>query len=281
MRPSMAASVAENTGRRRTLALACATFCVGALVCALAPRAGGSAPEVREFGSAWAPICRYLPGEIQWQPGSLTPPPGTLCLNPGRGHGSFSCQESHHVAPRPGDSGAWGLDENYAYFIDLSLAEALSKTFANSSVMELGAGKGCYSAYMTAKGVRVTSVDGAPGITRLTNGAVTQHDLTIPAKWAPRDWVMCLEVAEHVPAAHEDALLDNMHRHNTKGLVLSWAVPGQDGRGHVNERPNDYVVNKLARLGYRLDAAGTATLRASISKLPWFRSTLMKFDRVA
>eukprot|EP01062_Namystynia_karyoxenos_P033985 TRINITY_DN2492_c0_g1_i4.p2 TRINITY_DN2492_c0_g1~~TRINITY_DN2492_c0_g1_i4.p2 ORF type:complete len:308 (+),score=111.83 TRINITY_DN2492_c0_g1_i4:83-925(+) len=272
---------ASGASGRRILGGGVALLCAVGLVTLFAPR-NSDFPEVHEFGSDWAPTCRYLPGDLEWQPGSLVPPPGTLCTRPGRQQGSFTCHESHHGVPKPGDSGAWELGENYAYFIDLGLASHLSGVFANSSVLELGSGKGCYSAYLTGsgKGIRVTAVDGAPGITRLTRGAVTQHDLTVPAAWAPRDWVMCLEVAEHVPAAHEDALLGNMHRHNTRGIVLSWAVPGQDGRGHVNERPNSYVVSKIERLGYKYDAAGTAALRAAIAKLPWFRSTLMKFDRV-
>eukprot|EP01062_Namystynia_karyoxenos_P033983 TRINITY_DN2492_c0_g1_i1.p1 TRINITY_DN2492_c0_g1~~TRINITY_DN2492_c0_g1_i1.p1 ORF type:complete len:309 (+),score=64.49 TRINITY_DN2492_c0_g1_i1:83-928(+) len=187
---------ASGASGRRILGGGVALLCAVGLVTLFAPR-NSDFPEVHEFGSDWAPTCRYLPGDLEWQPGSLVPPPGTLCTRPGRQQGSFTCHESHHGVPKPGDSGAWELGENYAYFIDLGLASHLSGVFANSSVLELGSGKGCYSAYLTGsgKGIRVTAVDGAPGITRLTRGAVTQHDLTVPAAWAPRDWVMCLEVA--------------------------------------------------------------------------------------
>jgi hypothetical protein len=35
--------------------------------------------------------------------------------------------------------------------------------------------------------------------------------------------------------------LDNVFRHAREGIILSWAVPGQDGLSHVNNKPLDYV----------------------------------------
>jgi hypothetical protein len=41
------------------------------------------------------------------------------------------------------------------------------------------------------------------------------------------------QVAEHVPAANEMMLLRNLHAHNCRGVLLSWATLGQPGTGHV------------------------------------------------
>ena len=48
------------------------------------------------------------------------------------------------------------------------------------------------------------------------------------------DWVLSLEVGEHVPPAHEMMYLRNLHAHACQGLVLSWAYLGKYGVGHVN-----------------------------------------------
>ena len=35
--------------------------------------------------------------------------------------------------------------------------------------------------------------------------------------------------------------LDNILRHATKRIILSWAVPGQGGISHINNKPIEYV----------------------------------------
>ena len=53
-------------------------------------------------------------------------------------------------------------------------------------------------------------------------------DLTLPQYWLPRyDWVLSLEVLEHIPSDFETTVLDNIDRAAGHGVVLSWAVPGQ------------------------------------------------------
>jgi hypothetical protein len=41
-------------------------------------------------------------------------------------------------------SGAWELSPTYTYFLDRGIVIVLTRLFAGSSVVELGAGKGCY-----------------------------------------------------------------------------------------------------------------------------------------
>ena len=45
----------------------------------------------------------------------------------------------------PSQTGAWGLGRAYVYMLDVGLANALAELFAGSSVVELGAGLGCYT----------------------------------------------------------------------------------------------------------------------------------------
>ena len=65
--------------------------------------------------------------------------------------------------------------------------------------------------------------------------------------------MICLEVAEHIPAKFEDIFLSNLVRHAKHGLILSWAVPGQPGHYHVNNKPLALVVQSLKKLGFERD----------------------------
>jgi len=91
------------------------------------------------------------------------------------------------------------------------------------------------------------------------------------------DLVTCLEVGEHIPKRHEQKFLDNMARFASKDLVLSWAVPGQGGRGHYNEQPNDYIIGEMEKRKFKYIEDKSNKLRES-TELKWFRNTLMVFE---
>ena len=71
---------------------------------------------------------------------------------------------------------------------------------------------------------------------------------------------------------------------NCRGVILSWAVPGQIGHAHVNNHKNRYVIRQMEGLGYRLHDNLTAALRSSSNEKSvvnhwWLRRTLMAFER--
>ena len=179
-------------------------------------------------------------------------------------------------------SGAWLLAPTYTYFLDLGLSAELARLFAGASVVELGAGKGCYAAALRraprqrrgASRIAVRAFDGAPNVAQLTGGLVQTADLTRPLRAPPGEWVLCLETAEHIPRDHEDQLIANLHALNTVGVVLSWSN-NAGGNGHVNLRTNEWVVQRLARLGYVHDEKAERALRRAVTDIHWFRDTVM------
>lgn len=55
-----------------------------------------------------------------------------------------------------------------------------------------------------------------------TQGFVEYFDLSMPLELPKADWVLSLEVGEHVPSNYEQAMLiRNLHHHNRKGVSLS------------------------------------------------------------
>jgi 2-polyprenyl-3-methyl-5-hydroxy-6-metoxy-1,4-benzoquinol methylase len=99
-------------------------------------------------------------------------------------------------------------------------------------------------------------------------------------------WVLCWEVAEHLPAAAADVLCHTLVHHMKPGGRILWtaARPGQRGPGHINCQPSSYWIDKFAALGLVV-AEGErlrlrlAWLRAS-PKTPWYGNNVQVFWRV-
>lgn len=177
---------------------------------------------------------------------------------------------------RPTGNGAFALDDEHAYeyLLDRGLASELARFFGSgTSVTEFGAGKGCYTDALLDAGVKARGYEGADGIEALTRSFVTRADLTTPLHVSRSQWVLCLEVAEHIPKAHEEAFLANLHTHNTEGIVLSWSS-AKAGIGHVNPRDANYVEGAMRRLGYLEDAKGGAQLRSAVTTYSWFKGNV-------
>jgi 2-polyprenyl-3-methyl-5-hydroxy-6-metoxy-1,4-benzoquinol methylase len=73
--------------------------------------------------------------------------------------------------------------------------------------------------------------------------------------------VWCYEVAEHLPDNAADVLIDTLCRHSDI-IILSAAVPGQGGEGHINEQPKEYWIGKMAARGYMVDQKATSEIQA-------------------
>jgi 2-polyprenyl-3-methyl-5-hydroxy-6-metoxy-1,4-benzoquinol methylase len=146
---------------------------------------------------------------------------------------------------------------------DVPMATFLAQNIFNGkSVVDLGAGLGHYGTIMQkVEGVKVDWVgyDGAINVQGATDGLVRFMDLTQPHASDERpcvagDWVLSLEVAEHIPPEHTDAFLRNIRCHTREGAVISWALPTQmGGLGHVNmkeEKDAIEAVEKCSSFSY-------------------------------
>ena len=131
-------------------------------------------------------------------------------------------------------------------------------------INDLGAGVGQYGHALRRRDPRhrMRGYDGAGNVEERTSGAVTWFDLTLPTLQLPvADWVMSLEVGEHVPKEHEGTLIRNLHAHNRCGIILSWAHLGARGNAHVNTHSEGYLATIFEELGYRRSDAWTALAR--------------------
>ena len=175
-------------------------------------------------------------------------------------------------------TGAYILPENYAYRFDQKFANAILDNVISGRVLELGAGLGCYTYYFQDSGKlsNITGYEGASNVLELSKGLIKQADLAMAQDFGQYDWVLCLEVAEHIPKQYETTFVDNLIAPRPKGLILSWALPDQPGSGHVNGQSNSYVVALMQSKGYEYDTAKTELLREA-AELGWFKQTTMVF----
>ena len=99
------------------------------------------------------------------------------------------------------------------------------------------------------------------------------------------DVVLSLEVAEHIPKQYEKTYINNLTKHANDWIVLSWAIPGQGGVGHVNEQTNEYVLGVLGNVGFVYHEKQSKHLRNSsgkkgeLSPCWWFKNTIMVFRK--
>lgn len=104
-------------------------------------------------------------------------------------------------------------------------------------------------------------------------------DLTLPQYGLPvYDWIISLEVAEHIPGEFEGVYLDNIVRHAREGVVLSWARPGQGGFQHVNNKDLISVIALFERLGFKHDPSDSKTLQEKAG-VSWLKQNINVYRR--
>jgi hypothetical protein len=184
------------------------------------------------------------------------------------------------------DTGFWNIegqkfDKEHVYDPKLSDAiVSLAKSLNIKKSYDFGCGHGKYVQNFRSNQIETYGFDGNPLTSKIPNCSV--RDLTSDFQLDPVDFLLCLEVCEHVPKQFEDSLLETIDRHvNPRGtLVLSWAVIGQGGFGHVNCQNNDYVISKFISMGYSYNEVVSKELRNNVSNNAfWFRNTILVFNK--
>jgi cyclopropane fatty-acyl-phospholipid synthase-like methyltransferase len=181
-------------------------------------------------------------------------------------------------------NGYWqGLEASSQHVYDSSLGLSLTNFFKTeniNSLVDFGCGMGNYVKTFQENKINAIGFDGNPNTPELTNNLCKVLDLSVSKIFdEPFDWVMSLEVGEHLPTQFEDIFIGNLHNNNKYGIVLSWAIKGQGGHGHFNEQNNDYIKSKICQLGYVNDIESENKLRRE-STLLWFKNTIMVFRKL-
>jgi len=121
--------------------------------------------------------------------------------------------------------------------------------------------------------------DGAGNVEEFTDNYVKFADLTMPLAFNRTDWVISSEVGEHIPNEFEEQVISNLHAHNCNGIILTWAILGQGGHGHINCHSNKYLIDIFTHLGYNYDEWSELVRIPRTHHHKWYEGSAMVFTR--
>lgn len=185
--------------------------------------------------------------------------------------------------------GYWENENIAGHCFDASLSQMLAVYLSTRhwiSILDFGCGPGWYVKSLKNVGFDITGYDGNPFTESISKKILDDGtqcgilDLTKIIRFKQQyDCVISLEVGEHIPKEYEKNFFDNLVNNTIGGIILSWAIEGQPGDGHVNCRNNDYIIAEMLKRGFREDKNAKLKLR-SLAKFPWFKDTIMVFERI-
>jgi hypothetical protein len=154
-------------------------------------------------------------------------------------------------------------------------------------VLDVGAGEGAWAGQFLAHGCEVLAIDG-PYVDRrrlqVPRQCFLAHDLTEPLPASVEEWAadltVCLEVAEHLPAARGPSLVAELCRTSDR-VLFSAAVPGQGGYGHINERPPAYWAELFEDQGFAISRVLQRRLAPLEEVAWWYRQNITVAVRVS
>jgi hypothetical protein len=179
-------------------------------------------------------------------------------------------------------SGFWMDEQRNTHQTCLSLANSLVEYYKknnSSSVIDLGCGNGDYVNYLNSNGVKAYGIDMNPSLKKPT---FFKYDLTKPLT-LKADFVQSFEVGEHIPVKYMKIFINNICNNARRGIIMSWAIEGQGGDGHINELPVEKVVYLVEKNGFKLNKNNTLWIRENIDydiHFIYFKYNLLIFDKI-
>lgn len=154
---------------------------------------------------------------------------------------------------------------------DEGLIKSLLNFYKPIKSLDLGCGLGYFVAYLREQGIDAWGVEAEDLAEHFKSpGHQIKKDLSQPLDLQEKfDLVICLEVVEHISRDFEEIVFDNIVRHMSKYLLFSGAIVGQQGTGHINERPESHWFWQLIKRGLVLRHQASLDVRLSCT-LPWY-----------
>ena len=149
-----------------------------------------------------------------------------------------------------------------------------------SSLLDVGCGTGTWLRAALDLGVAgvfgVDGVDVMPEKFHAPKSAYRQIDFTQPFDLGRRfDVVLCLEVAEHLPASAAETFIGSLVRHGDL-IVFSAASPNQPGQHHVNCQWPEYWQALFNRAGYACQDSLRWRIWRDTRIEPWYRQNVFR-----
>ncbi|MEX2114360.1 MAG: class I SAM-dependent methyltransferase [Pirellulales bacterium] len=165
-----------------------------------------------------------------------------------------------------------------------AVVDILIDEFRPRTVADVGCGTAVYLREFQRRGVEIWGCDGSEVARQnalIPQELIEVRNLTQPLAVARRfDLVTCFEVAEHIPAAFADAVVENIVSLGNV-VAFSAAHPGQGGVDHVNEQTGAYWIARFENRGYRYRDDRTKRLRSLLKERScvwWLVDNILVFE---
>ena len=154
------------------------------------------------------------------------------------------------------------------------------KISKDESIRDLACGLGNYLKDLQEFGfTNLAGFEADPPKHKVFNNILKQ-DLTIPFTFSPKGVIISLECGEHISKKYMNEYLDNITNNCSNYLIMSWAIRGQAGFGHVNCLDNHEIIPLIESRSFKLMKEETEEVRnINLSEAPWFKNTLLIFKK--
>jgi hypothetical protein len=174
-----------------------------------------------------------------------------------------------------------GCQSSAAVVVPLLLRKLAADGAIPNGVIDVGCGEGWWGDAFGQAGCNVIGIDGAQPPASPLGDRFVVHDLTKPLGplgIAGADLVVCLEVAEHLPAWRAESFVADLCA-LAPLILFSAAIPGQGGTGHVNEQWPHYWVERFGVHDYTASGALRFAIWDSLWVENWYRQNLLVFAK--
>ena len=162
------------------------------------------------------------------------------------------------------------------------LAKAAMSVLQPGSVVDVGCGIGLLMSFMAKEGAEVTGLEGTwlePEHMVLDPKYYQLMDLEEPFRLTKRyDLCSTIEVAEHLEPDRAEGFVDDLTQLSDV-ILFSAAIGGQGGKGHKNERWQEYWALKFEDRGYLTFDPFREGFRRDANMLPWFSQNVLVFAK--
>jgi tryptophanyl-tRNA synthetase len=147
-------------------------------------------------------------------------------------------------------------------------------------IYDFGCGNAYYLTQLYNNGIKNVVGIEPESPTKNTKFQILPYNLAFELPLTEQGTVISFEVAEHIPEKYQDAFIENITKLCNDYLIISWAIVGQPGIGHVNCKNNEDVILLFEEKGFIFQKELTESIRkCPTGMFQYFKNTLMIFKK--